>query len=245
MAKLQKVVEEAHSELRDCAQQCIDTVQAIGINSFGDLLGIAENKSLSLEIRQSACWLLLRLGEHRATSALLEIATDIHEEIEMRRYALYSVGQIGSRQAIKPLATLMNEDPSEEIRASATNALGWLSVKLSLSSRFLYRLLSHRKIAEVLIEKLNDTTETPNVRGEAAEALANGCFTETVPSLINALGDPSAEVRFWSAFALGQVGSPAAIPALERLAADEAIVPGWWSVGKEANDALVTIKNIC
>jgi HEAT repeat protein len=85
------------------------------------------------------------------------------------------------------------------------------------------------------------------VRGQAAEALGNIFFWEgggpAVEPLIAALGDSSSEVRFWSAFALGQIRARQALPILGQLAAtDDAIVPGWWSVKMEAADAVTTIR---
>jgi HEAT repeat protein len=62
--------------------------------------------------------------------------------------------------------------------------------------------------------------------------------------LLKELGDASREVRFWCAFALGQITEQRAISALKRLAAsDRRIVKGFWSVAKEADDALRSIEN--
>ena len=59
---------------------------------------------------------------------------------------------------------------------------------------------------------------------------------------IEALQAPEPEVRFWSAFALGQLRDRGALPALERLATtDRAVVPGWWAVTEEARDAITAI----
>ena len=49
-------------------------------------------------------------------------------------------------------------------------------------------------------------------------------------------------MRFWSAFALGRVAGADAIPAPEGLASDGAVVSGWWAVGKEAADAISSIR---
>lgn len=112
-----------------------------------------------------------------------------------------------------------------------------------------YALLSTHDArgAECLIAAVADTDEAPRVRGQAAEALgvialsARRGGVATTP-LIEALRDPEPEVRFWAAYALGQIRDRAALPALELVAAsDDAVVPGWWSVRKEAADAIAYI----
>jgi HEAT repeat protein len=77
----------------------------------------------------------------------------------------------------------------------------------------------------------------------AAESLAY-CFAhEAVRDLIAGLHDQTPEVRFWSAFALGFMKAKPALVELERLATtDDAEVPGWWSVSKEAAWAIAEIK---
>ncbi len=75
-----------------------------------------------------------------------------------------------------------------------------------------------------------------------AEALANLRDRRAVRPLIAGLKDASTGVRFWSAFALGQLGDTRALPELKRLeAADKAALPGWWKVSKEASDAIELI----
>jgi len=49
-------------------------------------------------------------------------------------------------------------------------------------------------------------------------------------------------VRFWSAFALGKLRSRRAVAHLRDLLTDATGVPGWWSVGEEAFDAIEVIE---
>lgn len=103
-------------------------------------------------------------------------------------------------------------------------------------------------------DALADPGEDPTVRGQAAEGLAETMqftprsgrarmpFLRAVFALIGCLEDPSAEVRFWSAFALGRIRAKAALPALRRFAeTEEATLAGWWSVREEAADALASV----
>ena len=65
------------------------------------------------------------------------------------------------------------------------------------------------------------------------------------PVLIGTLQDASSEVRFWSAFALGQLGDARAIPALEQLAMrDKTAVANWGTVREEALDAITQIHEV-
>jgi HEAT repeat protein len=101
---------------------------------------------------------------------------------------------------------------------------------------------------DALLQTLADRQEDPDVRAHAAEALGHMADrlgereADVLAALLRSLTDTSAYVRFWSAFALGNVGDPRAIPALERLAErDTQSVPGWWSIRKEALDSIEQI----
>jgi HEAT repeat protein len=101
---------------------------------------------------------------------------------------------------------------------------------------------------DALLETLADQQEDPDVRAHAAEALGHMADRlderegDVLAALLRSLTDASAYVRFWSAFALGNLGDPRAIPALERLAErDTHSVPGWWSIRKEALDSIEQI----
>jgi HEAT repeat protein len=109
-----------------------------------------------------------------------------------------------------------------------------------MSAAYALGLLGGAKAISALREVLANHREDASVRGQAAESL---CFAnEAVPDLIAALKDQSPDVRFWSAYSLGLLGSESALAELERLASsDEAEVPGWWSVAKEAAQAIELI----
>jgi HEAT repeat protein len=91
---------------------------------------------------------------------------------------------------------------------------------------------------------ISNTKENKIVRGFAAEALVNGHRKETHAVLLRNLQDPSKEIRFWSAYALGQIRERKALPMLRKLAeCDHRSVKGWWSVSKEARDAIDLIES--
>jgi HEAT repeat protein len=85
--------------------------------------------------------------------------------------------------------------------------------------------------------------EHPRVRGEAAEALAHCHRRKSHDVLLAGLRDSSKDVRFWCAFALGEMAEKRAVPALKRLVGtDRRIMKGFHSVAKEAGDAIEIIQ---
>jgi HEAT repeat protein len=97
---------------------------------------------------------------------------------------------------------------------------------------------------EALERALADGSEHPRVRGQAAESLIHNHRGRSHEVLLKGLTGPSKEVRLWCAFALGQIAEDRATLALKRLVAiDSRIVKGFWSVAKEASDALRNIES--
>jgi HEAT repeat protein len=100
------------------------------------------------------------------------------------------------------------------------------------------------KTIAALERTVTNKSEHAVVRSEAAEALAHGHRRTSHRVLRKSQNDASKHVRFWCAFALGEMGDKEAIPALERLAAaDKRVVRGFHSVAKEAADALQKIQS--
>jgi HEAT repeat protein len=61
--------------------------------------------------------------------------------------------------------------------------------------------------------------------------------------LLEMLDDPNADIRFWSCFALGNIGERSAVRKLHVLSKnDMGKCAGWWSVRVEAADAIRVIQ---
>ena len=112
-----------------------------------------------------------------------------------------------------------------------------------VEAAYVLGVLQGKRRTLALERTLNDKHENPTVRSCAAESLVLGHRGDTHAVLLRNLEDPSKEIRFWCAFALGEIGERKALPALKWLAEnDDRVVKGWWAVSKEARDAIRTIK---
>lgn len=111
------------------------------------------------------------------------------------------------------------------------------------AAAYVMQMVTTARTVSALERTVSDRTEHPRVRGEAAEALAHAHRPKSHDVLLKNLDDPSKEVRFWCAFALGEMAEQRAIPALNQLAAtDKRIIRGFHSVAQEAKDALRNIE---
>jgi HEAT repeat protein len=111
------------------------------------------------------------------------------------------------------------------------------------AAAFAMQMVTTPKTIIALEQAVKNKSEHPRVRGEAAEALAHSHRKKSHDVLLAQLRDPSKDVRFWCAFALGEMAEKRAVPALKLLVTnDRRIVKGFHSVGKEAADALESIE---
>jgi HEAT repeat protein len=112
-----------------------------------------------------------------------------------------------------------------------------------VEAAFALSFMAGTKGTAVLESALSNKSENTKVRAFAAETLAHRHRRGSHGVLLRNLQDPSCEVRFWCAFALGQMREKQAVPALRCLAeSDHRNLPGWWAVSKEAKDAIAEIE---
>lgn len=225
--ELQAIVDKVEPVSRAHLQRTIDSILQNGADSYDAWLALLQSRDESTDVRATVCWALARFQDERVLPSLLEALKN--SDAVLRGEAARALGTLGSPQAFEPLLKAAHEDANVEVRQAAIYALN---------------LLGDERAVEPLIALLTDRKEDEKVRGMAAEALAHQMDRRAISPLIDALRDASVEVRFWAAFALGELGDPQALPELERLAAtDEAVLPGWWSVSKEAASAIQRIKD--
>jgi HEAT repeat protein len=154
---------------------------------------------------------------------------------DLMQAAATSLIEIGNARTANALLRILATSASEEARYWAVYVLGFMHASPDIA-------------AQPLITILANQGETPRLRGQAAESLAYVCSysahpTEVETTLLTSLEDASAEVRYWSAFALGQIADLSVVPALERIAAaDSSSAPFGSTVGEEARDAVRAIR---
>lgn len=223
-ALMQKVQENS----REGFQHNIDLLYQHNINDYKTLLEAISNIELPDEVRIIACWLVARIGDKDSLPVLLSAARD--KSPTVRRQAVQALGELHIivPEVLQTITRALSSDYDTEVRFASAYALGELAHEESLTP---------------LLNTLNSKIEDPSVRGMAIEALISHKDRSVIPLLIALLTDDAAEVRFWSSFALGQMGAKEALPELERLAKeDHAEVPGWHKVSQEASDAIQIIK---
>ncbi|MGH2688720.1 MAG: HEAT repeat domain-containing protein, partial [Actinomycetota bacterium] len=195
------------------------------------LEALAADRANATPVRLRALNALGALG-NKAVTGIAGILRD-DPDPAIRQEAASCLGLCGGRAALRPLVSAMTADRDRRVRSAATWALGFLGDERAVPR---------------LVEVLVDPTESGTVRGSAAEAIghlaAAPALPETVAGLLVAAGDPDVEVRFWAVFALGCVAGDDVVADLERIArSDRALLEGWWEVGREAKDAVRSIKD--
>ncbi len=224
-SRLQLLAKTMPAKYRSSVYRDIKALGRAGARSYPSLLGLLENPASRPGLRAAARWMLGRLRDRRALPTLLRVFKKEKGALAFESAA--SIGMLGNGSTVGPLVSALRNSPEVEKRVAAAYGL---------------RLLADKHALKALLQKLSDKEEHPRVRGEVAEGLACLRDRSAVPALLAALDDPSEEVRFWAAFALGELGDRRALPKLGELAArDRAVLKGWWSVRKEARNAIKEI----
>jgi len=222
---LEKIAAEIAVEGRASVEKDIEHLRRLGVRSAEDLVRVLDDGAAG-ENRQRACWLLGRLEDRHLSAHLVRALVD--RDARLRIEAARSLGTLAAVDAVPDLLRALGEDDDPDVRSAVAAALG---------------LIGDERAVDPLLGKLGDAGEQPAVRGAAAEALTGPRSPRAVGPLIAALADPETEVRFWAAFALGQLGDERAIPSLERVAqSDTAVLEGWGRVSDEASAAIADIR---
>jgi HEAT repeat protein len=196
--------------------------------------------SLNLEKAQTACWLVGRVGNDQDGDVLVNILLGQRRELWMQ--AATSLNMIGTEKHVTPLLSLLANRAEIEQQVSAVYALSSIAIK--------YQENCAVEVQSKLVEVAANPTLAASVRGTALESLT-GISREICPDLyqravavvLEALDDSEAEVRFWACFAVAGLKIREALNKLQVLVqTDRAIVPGWWSVGEEAEDAIAWLN---
>jgi HEAT repeat protein len=112
------------------------------------------------------------------------------------------------------------------------------------AAAYAMQMLTTPRTIVALERVVKNKSEHPRVRGQAAESLAHYHREKSHDVLLRGLADPSKDVRFWCAYALGEMAEKRALPALKLLVTkDTRVIKGFHSVGKEAADMIKCIAD--
>ena len=199
---------------------------ALGVHTSSELAAICADAKRPLQHRLQSCLILGQLRAREALPELLKIAAG--EDDKLSWQALVAIGAIGSRRATRSILRLLRSTKSPIARHGMVMAL---------------TQLADERARAALTRIAGDSREKPNVRGLAAEAL--GLLRRkkrTSWFLIQALQDPSPEVRFGSLCAIGAINERRALPFVRELLNDAAVVDGKESVGERASLVLSSLE---
>lgn len=226
---MEEAVRALEPRFRDPVEDGLRAVVEAGGGDRHGLIRLLGDWDLDEGTLATVCWLLARLEAHESVPALLRLLEDERTSTGARAQAAITLGQVGDGATAARLAAFLRREADLVLRQVVVNAIGHLG---------------NVEVAPALLRILRDIDEDPALRGEAAEALGNlkARGKDVVAALLTSLDDPSPDVRFFSAFALGVVGTKAVIPQLEKVAAeDEGVADPWGSVAVEAKTAVEAI----
>jgi HEAT repeat protein len=220
------IQERVPNSLKEYARQQTKFLAQRNVNSEHELKLACLNPKNTKKLRAVSCWALGQIATPKIAGVFLKLMKSKDNDLVWEAAKALSM-QKGRRVVSQLIDLLVHRN--HVTRAAACYALGWIGNGNAILH---------------LISVLNDQSELDSIRGQAAESLGNLEAKIAVPHLLKALNNDSAEIRFWSAFSLGKIGDPRAIPILKQLAKrDRQKVPGWWSVGKEAAEAIKMIES--
>ncbi len=195
---------------------------------------------------------------------LKQLRSDDSNEVSDAGTSFFRVSKV----PVKPLLSIVEKFPNAHNREYAVYAL--ISVLLDLESRQLKRNYLRKnsprtfnitaknrrdikRIIETLIETIN-FDESPKVRAQTLETLGmsltarksnHKLHAKAEKSVINALLNEHAEVRFWACYAAGQSKMKNALPKLRELVLNDTEDWGhWWLISEEAADAIDWIHGL-
>jgi len=210
----------------------IKTVQALGAS--GDpravptlIQALADSDA---DIRRMAAEALGKLGDPQAIPALAQTLRD--SEWDVRCAAAEALGKFNDPQAVPALIEALG-DSDWDVRSAAAEALGAIGDPQAVPALSVWAYAGEDAAQDALLTLGHPALGLPQAVAQLAAQGAWGVLiralpnekvrkaivelgTPALPALIEALGDPSEEVRGAAAEALGDIGDPQAVLALRQ-----------------------------
>lgn len=162
-----------------------------GPEAVGAVLGHVGDSDAG--VRHQMAHVLGKLADPRAVPALVGLLAD---EPEVATKAAFALGQIGGPDAVVALVGVLGSGGSG-LRATVVTALGGLG----------------ESVVVPVLDRLGSRSAA--TRADAAEVLGAVGDEAAVPGLARLLADPEEDVRITALMALGAIGGPAAMAAID------------------------------
>ncbi len=193
----------------------IDVALAVRITLYeGPEAPTFRNGDESLRLRCVAVQALGRMGDSRATLALMSILNDKSENYRLRLACAEGLGKLGAGHAVTPLLDILADDREKSVylKESAAKALGMLG-----DIRALEPLIDVLESKRGIRDKFNFLKEQVI---EAIGRIGNK-NTQAASSLIRVLKDDSPTIRLAAVQALESLGDPLTLDAVTQMILDK------------------------
>src|SRR3712207_3562574 len=101
--RMRLMAERVSKSSRPQMRKAIETLLESGGTTYDAICSLAGDASADTQLRSTACWVLARLGEKRASSVLIAIMNE--DNVALQGQAALSLGMLKSKRAIPPLIT--------------------------------------------------------------------------------------------------------------------------------------------
>lgn len=174
------------------------------------LVGLTDDSPM---IRAVAAKAILSIGAEQSVTALVPLLTDKDEFV--RREVAYALGLSKSRSATEQLVSLLLNDKEDGVRAAAAVALGDVADERAVVP--LASVLAPQSTSGTQTQRKIKTEKNIFVLRAAAKSLGQIKSRAGVPALVAVLSNEKLDndVRREAAFALGLIGDPSALQALQ------------------------------
>jgi hypothetical protein len=211
----------------------VSRLERSGLPVCGALLRIVGDARSEPKVRGLAARLLRDIGGNTAAFVplLAEFLEAGDEGLPSLCEIILSIGY-GAGRLTRPEFEILHE----AMRGGTPEQRYWVVNHIAFFDR--------HQVRPALLEVLADAAAPGYVRAWAAERLHLHISQATVRACVRAIEDPNPEVRLWAVYTLGNAASMQpgfrddVIPVLEKMLTDTAVVPGWWSVHREAQSYL-------
>ena len=246
--------------LEQCLSAIVDSEQPLRSADLMSLSGMtteeleairADWDDVGSERRQQVLQRLIEMAEDNLDAdfnSLFRLCLK-DEAPDVREKAIEGLWECDDRSLVTPLARLLNEDPSDRVRAAAAMAMSKFAV-LAQSGKILVK--DGAKIMESLTAAIRNPDETQEVRRRAVEAvgafntpevhqiirdsytsdqlemrcsavyaMGKSCNPQWLSTILNELRNPHPAMRYEASNACGEMGEEDAVPHLMQLFKDE------------------------